>query len=496
MNTRYFLLMGMALCMLQGHAQGTSGSNANKKALEQFRKETREKFESFRQEAMNKYLDFMRNPWKEFNSDEPLPVPKNELIEPVQVTNSDLLWFKKKKKKKVEVNEVVTPPKPKPQPKPVEPIREVPMKTKAYADITFFGTPVKVRYNADGRIKVKTVNPAGIADAMKALSSPDNDNMIVDCLAERDRLQLCDWAYLLMLKALSDRIYGQDTNEATLLLAYLYMQSGYRMRLAYDDINNKVYMLYASQHIIYEQGAINLNNESYYCLGKMPHTLFLCEAPFPKEKNLSLMVTTNQRFAMDQTGDRVVKSEKYNNVCLDVKVNKNLLDFYDTYPTSMIGDNQMTRWAMYANKPMEETVKEKAYPALKQQLAGLSQKEAVECLLNLIQTGLEYKLDDLVWGHDRAFFPEESLFYPYCDCEDRSILFTRLVRDLVGLECLLVYYPRHLAAAVAFTDEVEGDYIELNGKKFTIADPTYVAVSMGRTMPKMDNSTAKVIVLQ
>lgn len=112
-----------------------------------------------------------------------------------------------------------------------------------------------------------------------------------------------------------------------------------------------------------------------------------------------------------------------------------------------------------------------------------------------MQTAFVYEYDDKVWGGDRAFFPEETLYYPYCDCEDRSILFTRLVRDLLGLKCILVYYPGHLAAAVCFTDSVSGDYIMLDGDRFTICDPTYIGAPVGLTMPDMDNQRAKVILL-
>ena len=98
-------------------------------------------------------------------------------------------------------------------------------------------------------------------------------------------------------------------------------------------------------------------------------------------------------------------------------------------------------------------------------------------------------------GEDRAFFPDETLYYPYCDCEDRSILFTRLVRDLLGFKCVLVYYPGHLASAVAIPGDVKGDYIMVNGKRFMVCDPTYIGASVGNTMPDMDNAQAKVILL-
>jgi hypothetical protein len=162
----------------------------------------------------------------------------------------------------------------------------------------------------------------------------------------------------------------------------------------------------------------------------------------------------------------------------------------------MLDNNIMTKWSIYANTPLSKDVKEQLYPQLKPLINDKTQLEAVNILLNWVQTGFEYEYDDKVWEGDRVFFAEESLNYPFCDCEDRSILFTRLVRDLIGLKCILVFYPGHLAAAVNFTDSVNGDYIQLNGQKYIVSDPTYIGASVGMTMPEMDNKTAKVILLE
>ena len=128
-------------------------------------------------------------------------------------------------------------------------------------------------------------------------------------------------------------------------------------------------------------------------------------------------------------------------------------------------------------------------------ISGLSQKEAVEQLLNFVQTGFAYEYDDKVLGHDRAFFAEETLYYPFCDCEDRSILFSRIVRDLLHLNVVLIYYPGHLASAVEFTSAVKGDNIQVGGRRYVICDPTYIGAPVGATMPDMDNSKATVILL-
>lgn len=187
----------------------------------------------------------------------------------------------------------------------------------------------------------------------------------------------------------------------------------------------------------------------------MPH--------FRKKKPLSLYIPQNQKFEYKASDLRTLTSKRYPNVQVQVQVNENLIDFYNTYPTSEVNGNFMTRWAMYANTPLDEHVKTDLYPALKEKINGLSQLEAANKLLNWVQTAFVYEYDDKVWGDDRAFFAEETLYYPYCDCEDRSILFTRLIRDLLGLKTILVFYPGHLASAVCFTDNVTGDYISLNG---------------------------------
>lgn len=122
----------------------------------------------------------------------------------------------------------------------------------------------------------------------------------------------------------------------------------------------------------------------------------------------------------------------------------------------------------------------------------MSEHDAVNTILAFCQQGFPYGYDDKIWGYDRPFFPEESIAYPFSDCEDHAIFFTRVIKDILGLPCALVYYPNHLAAAVKFSDSVAGDYIMLNGERFTVCDPTYYRPA-GYTMPGMDNSTAQAV---
>ena len=51
------------------------------------------------------------------------------------------------------------------------------------------------------------------------------------------------------------------------------------------------------------------------------------------------------------------------------------------------------------------------------------------------------------------------------------------------------------ASFVHTRTDIAGDYILLNGKRFLVCDPTYVGAPIGKTMPEMDNQSAKVILL-
>ena len=70
------------------------------------------------------------------------------------------------------------------------------------------------------------------------------------------------------------------------------------------------------------------------------------------------------------------------------------------------------------------------------------------------------------------------------------------MRDLLGLETALIYYPGHLASAVCFTESVAGDYFNVSGKKFTVCDATIYYSGAGRTMKGMDNKQATVILVK
>ena len=498
-----------------------------------WKKKALERYEAWRKARLDRYANFVRQAWQKFKPEEPVPVPEEEEIVPMLAPDADAQtasWFgdqlkkifKKKNKNKDQADKgnadapkladnpkpvekkqnvqltyekVLPPPPVEEQPEPEEKVLDNPWESNDYMVFDVFGTRCRVRIGDNCKFKLPSVSESDVADAIGNFSKTQFGNMLFDCLQERQNHAFSDWAYYQMLFALTSHFYGEDTNEATLALAFLYSQSGYKMRLAHDGV--KLYMLAACNYMLYNKSFFYIDDSSYFLLdGNIEGTLNICKATFPKESTLSLQISALQDFAENPTEERTITSERYSDFSFTIKSNKNYIDFYDTYPPSCVNNNFMTRWSMYANTPLEKGIKEQLYPQIREKLAGMSKLDAVQHLLNWVQTGFEYEYDEKVWGRDRAFFGEESLFYPFCDCEDRSILLSHLIRDIVELDVILIYYPGHLAMATNFQNDVDGDYIMLDDKKYVVCDPTYIGARVGKTMPGMDNKSATVIELQ
>ena len=451
-------------------------------------------FNEQRMKLSAEYIKMTREPWNSFNSLRGIipPHEKEKPVAPVTISEEDL--NKDKENKKIEIETIVSPIIKEDKKKPIAPIVEIDEATTAYINFSFFATDIKIRKPSAAFPRITSTGESSVADMLEKLNVQAFNNMLYDCISLKNTLRLDDWPYLMAIKAFAESVYGKNSNESAVLMAYILGQGGYKVRLARAE--NKIGLLYACKHKIYYKSYFPIDNDYFYFLGESFQQAQICPAYFSSEKPVSLWITSSPLLSEGNGNTRTLVSKRYPDFNISVKADKNTVQLLDTYPASEIDDNFMTKWAMYASAPISDGTRKDLYSQLGSLISGLPKEEAAERILNWVQTSLVYEYDDKVWGHDRAFFSEETLYYPYADCEDRSILFTRLVRDLLNLECLLVYYPGHLASAVCFDNNVTGDYIEYRNKRYTVCDPTYIGATMGMTMPNMDNSKAKVVVLK
>ena len=402
---------------------------------------------------------------------------------------------------RIKIDEVIEVPsiKARVQPKPFVPVI-IPEGTTVTqkCEFDFFGSHIAIAIDDDCRFKLESNDNQGVAKAVGALAKNDKYNVVLkDCLNAREKLKLNDWAYYSMLIKLGETFFGGKCNEATLLSAYLYCMSGYQMRFAFDRSTRKLLILVACDQLVSGAPYCRYDGVKFFIFSNEANSgsieLEWCTYALPKEKAMSLWMKDEPQFADDA---RLVKHRPYQAAQpVAYKVNKNLIDFYNTYPVPSTDGDDYSRWIYYAQTPLSANAQATVYPELRKQLAGKSTFEQLRTIMYFIE-GYRYGYDDEVWGHDRAFFPDETLFYPMSDCEDHAILLSRLVRDLMGLPTALVYYPGHLAAAVCVDEDIPGDYLVTGNTKYLVCDPTIYYGDPGKTMTQMMGKPAKLILIK
>jgi hypothetical protein len=487
-----FIISLFALTFLTVYAQSPVDKKLNddykafkqqaRQEYEQFKEQSRKEYNDFRDRANAEYAEFMRQSWEEFQAIKGIPVPpspdpvKPPVVDPLKPPTIDPLPF----------DEVIPVIKPVAPPLPPAPIPLPPQPVKPNFAFSFYNTECKVALDAGQTVHLHDLSEKSVSDAWMQLSDAKYNTVILDCLNLREKLNLCDWGYYQLIQILSDKYCGTTTNESVVFQMFILTQSGYKVRIA--KVNDRLALLIPFTQTIYERSFLSIDGLNYYIIDKslQGKSVYIFNHAFTKEQILSLQMRKQPDFSPAETAPKTFASVRYSNVRVDAAVNKNLIDFYNSYPVT-------SDWNMYAQASLSEIVKQQVYPVLKNSIAGKSEAEAANILINFVQTAFQYQTDQQQFGYERPLFGDETFYYPYSDCEDRSILYSILVRDLLGLEVVLLHYPKHLATAVRFTESVAGDYLTINGAKFIVCDPTYIGATIGMAMDNYKNVKAKVI---
>jgi hypothetical protein len=477
---------------------GQSSTNEFKtqaqKEFDAFTKQAIKEYSDFRDKANAEYAEFMRQAWKEFGAEPPIPVPPSPDPPKPPVFKPD---DSKPKVDSVPVKEVipavvpVAPPQPV-APIPVAPIPVLPKPQEKLPDLpvfsfSFYNTDCRIRLENKLKIRLQDLSERTIADAWGTLSKADYNPTIADCLQLRTELKLCDWGYYQLLKAVAEKYYGNESrNEAILFQMFILTQSGYKIRIS-RTTDNRLVPLIPFDYMIFGYPYLQIDGSKFYLLDKdLENTQFyVCNVAFPKEQIFSIQINSFPEFSYSPTAPNRLQSERYS-IQLEIVSNKNMIDFFNSYPLS-------SEWNLYAKASLSRQVKEQLYPVLQNAVSGKSKAEAANILIDFVQTAFAYQVDEERWGYERAFFGDETLHYPVSDCEDRAILFAILVKELLGLDAVLLYYPGHLASAVRFNENVDGDFLMVGNQKYIICDPTYIGATIGMEMPIVKGKPPKVV---
>lgn len=453
------------------------------KQFNAFRKEVQQSYQNFVDEKNREYIEFLQEAWKKFKMEKPIERPvRPEPPQPIAYEKPTL----PKVPLQIDVDDVVILPVPVQQPVPEnapEPATP-PQQPAEWVVVDYYGSKIYVDNKLEGMLHLNGISEKEVAKGWETLCKTNYQRVLSDCKNIREYYVMNDWGYALFMSKVAEALCGGENNEKVLMHVFLLSQSEYKVRMVRN--NNRLALIAAIDCMLYGVPFLTLNGEKYFNIlsKQMDGEIYTYEKNFGGAKRNVSMRLTSSPVVRDLPEDRIHQAKGYP-ITVHSKVNRGLINFYRDYP--------QCDFHVYACAAMSDEFRETVLPALAEAVAGKTETEAADMLLNFVQTAFEYQKDDEQFGYEKPFFIDETFYYPYSDCEDRAVLYQTLVKNLLKLDVVLLDYPNHLATAVRFHNPVDGDFVMVGTKKYIVCDPTYINASIGCAMPQFKSTKAVVV---
>ena len=457
------------------------------KEFETYSARKRTEFEQYRQRLNEQFAARLNGEWRPYKREPKKQVPsKPKPPKPTVVDNT-----KPSTPTKLPVKSVMPPEKKIPD-IPVtipkidgrKPARQYPV------NFNFYNTACGIGRFDTSSLALSSTDNSGVAKAWKGLTANGNlEPLLADCLRLREEMQLCDWGFLQLCDKVGATLFPDSPDKQAFMAAAIMIQTGYDCRLLKK--NGRLAVAYHPSHTIYGQWPYTIEGRLYYVLGPMSTqegaaTTYAGDfhnSPTP----IRMAVDRYPRFATVPGGTKSYTSAGWKSAPpFEVEVNKSVMDFFDTYP--------IVDWPLYGLTPLSPQAEKTLFPVMEIITEGLGEEEAVNLILSYMNYGFKYMTDDNQFNREKPFFPDENFYYPYNDCEDRAILFSKIVKNVLGLDAVYLFYPGHLAAAVRFSPgvNVKGSTVDVDGVQYVVCDPTCIGGKAGYLHPSYKDQPVKV----
>lgn len=377
--------------------------------------------------------------------------------------------------------------------KPVEVVKPIVQKSesedfsKSSVDMDFYGTEVDLSYDRNFLSDFPdNISEQVISQKFGEMSKTNYNHLINQMQDISTRMNLNDWGYYLLLKNASKKITNDDAG-ATFMEWFLLLKSGYKARIAFKG--DELFLLLPAANNIYDIPFFTFDGLKYYLINGKQTNVFTYDKDFPEATRIMDLNIDKPLNTKDDNKKRKVEFTYIGTpYSFEVSYNKNVINYYQDFPLSDAN--------IYFDATVSASTKQTLKEGLQPIIEGKSEAEAAGILLRFVQTAFDYETDQEQFGREKFFFADELFNFPYSDCEDRAVLFSYLIKEIMQLDVVGVGYSGHMATAVHFNEDVQGDFLTYEGKKYTICDPTYINAPIGMTMPQYQGKPAEIFQLR
>ena len=464
------------------------------KSIQEYKENKDQEFEHFKDARDSAFVEFLKQEWQAFEvfkglkpeqKPKPETPPATELEELPEEVEETSIRIEEVTVPVVQITHTV---------ESVRTLFSRVIKEKEILEFEFFQVPLKVNYDSNmTKIQLSdSIKQGSIAAFWADLAKSDYEDLVDQILQIKQEMQLNDWGFVLLVDRLAEAIYPDSDSKQTLLTWFVLLKSRYDARVGFNK--DSIHLLVPFSDSVYNV-PYYLTHQTKYYLVDFDHPVNRADHVYtyqgeysedPESLALNLLY-------LPVVGEKLIKNHfqfQYAGQVYPVQIDLSepLIAFYKQYP--------QTDFTIYFQAPLSSRSMHALGTALKPLIEDKSEAEAVNILLRFVQTAFGYQKDDQQFGFEKPLFAEETLFYPYSDCEDRSVLFAWLVKNLLNLDVIGLDYPGHVATAVMFSTDIPGDAVIYEGHRYLICDPTYIHANIGQGMEKYQNVDPAIIRLK
>ena len=326
-------------------------------------------------------------------------------------------------------------------------------------------------------LKIQETIPWVIADSYDQMVHTDYSYLLKQIIDINRHINGNDWMQHQIIERASELLSLGSSNKKTFLSWFLLLKAGYKVRLGISE-NDKIILLVSTSQKVYNSPHYLLDNTIYYALNEKPVQLKTYPNGIVGGRSIDLKIKNSLKLR-ERLTSKVVKFEfKNKDYDFDVRLNKNLVDYYKTYPTTELN--------VYQNAPLSYSLVKALRKELLPVVKNMSKGDAQYFLLSLVQRGFPYRSDITSYGKEHFNFPEETLWDNFSDCEDRALLLSALCDELLGLKTALLDYKGHVVVGLPEEQNNEGIMqCRINNRFYTLADPSYLNAPLGVISPSI-----------
>lgn len=469
----YFIFFGSVFSQREVDSIQSAMDDDYKKFVEAENK----RFESFREKENKEFALFLKSEWTEYTDfiqfDKPKspPIPKDEVAPDAPSDDVEVVPSDKSKP--------VVQKDPDNSNEFDESDQEENVRFELSNTFELYGDEFEVGYTNDVTVKVGGITSDAISDYWSRMSNGDYSLLMSQIRKTSIANNFSDWQVFQFVRSLSTSFHTKESEQIALQF-FVLNQLGYDVKMAIQ--NNAFILLLPIEQKVYGKYCLEIDRKRYYLWSNSNKPVQTIKEKFNANSSPINLLAQQVSFEQGREISRVMKLPTGQGVLF--KINKAYIDYLKDFPQCEL--------VVHFNTPLTSQLKKDVHRYFDPLLENKSELEKANFLLKLMHQSFKYKTDDDQFGEEKWFFPEESIFYPFSDCEDRSVMYARLIKELTSLEIIGLSYDDHVATAIKLNKPI-GDCIDYNGGIYSVFDPSYINAQGGMSMSNYKSVRPEVI---